>query len=125
MEKMLSFQPGRVSPDSFQCLRCGKCCRWKGLVKITPEEADAIIGFLGIPADEFFDRMTRISPDRSALSLTEKEDGSCFFYDAESRLCRIQSVKPAQCRAFPFTWNFPGWEDVCEGGRRLKARQGS
>ena len=122
MEKTLSFQPGCVSPDSFQCLRCGKCCRWKGLVKITPEEADAIIGFLGIPADEFFDRMTRISPDRSALSLTEKEDGSCFYYDEASRSCRIQEVKPAQCRAFPHSWRFPGWEKECAGGRLMSGK---
>lgn len=28
--------------------------------------------------------------------------------------CRIQEVKPVQCRGFPNTWNFPGWEKECQ-----------
>jgi len=28
-------------------------------------------------------------------------------------------VKPRQCSAFPFDWNFPGWEMLCEGGKEL------
>jgi Fe-S-cluster containining protein len=42
----------------------------------------------------------------------EKADASCEWL--EGRDCRLQSVKPAQCRAFPNDWNFPGWRQVCE-----------
>ena len=28
--------------------------------------------------------------------------------------CRVNDVKPDQCSGFPNTWNFPGWQDVCE-----------
>ena len=53
------------------------------------------------------------------LSLMEKEDGSCRYYDADTRYCQIQSVKPKQCRDFPFHWKFKGWEKLCAGGARL------
>ena len=118
-----AFPPGSFDPAEFRCVRCGKCCRWKGLVKVTEEEADSISAFLGMDPRSFIDSLTRLSPDRTTLSLLEKEDGSCYFYDEDARVCRIQPVKPRQCRAFPFTWSFPGWEDVCEGGRLLKARR--
>lgn len=115
------FPPGSFGPEEFQCVRCGNCCRWKGLVKVTPEEADAIAAFLKMTSRDFIDALTRLSPDRTTLSLLEKADGSCYFYDEENRVCRIQEVKPGQCRAFPFTWNFPGWEEICGGGIRMKA----
>jgi hypothetical protein len=28
--------------------------------------------------------------------------------------CRIQPVKPVQCRGFPNEWRFPGWREMCE-----------
>ena len=124
-ERFSAFPPGSFEPGEFRCLRCGKCCRWKGLVKVTEAEADAIAAFLKMEPRDFIETLTRLSPDRTTLSLLEKEDGSCYFYDEELRCCRIQPVKPGQCRAFPFVWNFPGWEDVCEGGIRMKsARRG-
>jgi len=123
-ERVSAFPPGSFDPGDFHCLRCGKCCRWKGLVKVTDAEADAIAAFLKMGPRAFIETLTRLSPDRTTLSLLEKEDGSCYFYDEELRICRIQPVKPGQCRAFPFSWNFPGWEEVCEGGIRMKAERG-
>ncbi len=112
------FQPD----DSFACQRCGACCKWKGLVKVSDSEIDAVAGFLRIPVEEFIESHTRLAEDRSTLSLLEKEDGSCVYYDEENLACRINPVKPDQCRAFPHRWRFPGWEEKCEGGRLLKKR---
>jgi len=47
----------------------------------------------------------------------ENSDGSCVCYDPDARCCRIQTVKPKQCRDFPTVWNFPGWERLCAGAR--------
>ncbi|NBT90581.1 MAG: YkgJ family cysteine cluster protein, partial [Verrucomicrobia bacterium] len=38
-------------------------------------------------------------------------DGACIFLEGQD--CRIQPVKPQQCRDFPNAWNFPGWRDIC------------
>ena len=101
----------------FTCRRCGNCCRWKGCVKVFPDEVDRIAAFLGVPAEKFIDEETRLTPDRMHLSLLEKEDGSCRWLSEENGVpaCLIDPVKPRQCRDFPGKWHFPGWQDKCGG----------
>jgi len=96
----------------YQCQRCGNCCRWPGLVKLTEEDITAISAFLGLSEDDFIQQHTRLRPRRDGLALLDKGNGECAFLDG--RDCRIQPVKPAQCRGFPNEWNFPGWREVCE-----------
>ena len=98
----------------FVCVRCGNCCRWSGCVKVTDAEIDAIAAFLGMPPEAFLDRWTELMPDRQGLTLIEKADGSCVFLEeGEPAGCRIDPVKPEQCRRVPERWNFPGWEKEC------------
>ena len=101
----------------FQCVRCGACCRWEGPVRVTEAEVDAIAAYLNIPVRDFLRDHTVLTADRRSLSLLEKPDGSCCYYDDQTRSCRIQDVKPAQCRNFPDKWNFPGWEKLCAGAQ--------
>ena len=110
---------------SFRCIRCGACCRWKGAVKVTPDEVDAIAEYLGMPVEEFLDKHTVITPDRQHLSLCEKSNGECEYLISDSAglpACAIEKVKPRQCRSFPEKWNFPGWQDICGGGKYEKTR---
>ena len=103
---------------AFRCRRCGACCRWPGCVKLLPGEFEAIAAFLGVAAEEFSARYTRLSEDRQCLSLVERADGGCIFLeDAPGTLakCAVDPVKPRQCRDFPERWNFPGWQDECPG----------
>jgi len=105
-----------VSPaerPTYQCVRCGNCCRWPGVVKITEAEVSAIAAHLGLDEADFIAHHTRLRPDRSGLSLLEKSDGACEFLEGRNT-CLIQPVKPGQCRGFPNEWNFPGWRDFCE-----------
>ena len=87
---------------------------------MTDQEVDAIAEFLHIPVRDFIRDHTMLTKDRRSLSLLENPDGSCCYYDPGSGLCRIQPVKPAQCRDFPHRWNFPGWEQLCAGARQEK-----
>lgn len=96
----------------YFCTRCGECCRWPGYVRVTDAEIDAIAACLGIDVRRFLDRYTRLTEKRDGLSLIEKPDGSCVFLDTQGA-CRIQRVKPGQCRAFPNHWNFPGFRETC------------
>ncbi|PVY35158.1 hypothetical protein C8D82_14319 [Victivallis vadensis] len=100
--------------SDFVCVRCGNCCRWSGCVKVTDAEIDVIAAFLGMPPEAFLERWTELMPDRQGLTLIEKADGSCVFLEeGEPAGCRIDPVKPEQCRRFPERWNFPGWEKEC------------
>ncbi len=98
----------------FQCARCGNCCKWPGYVRISIEETAKIAAFLGITIQLFTDEYTVLTADRRGLSLKENNDRQCIFYN-EPPLCRIEPVKPLQCRNFPDKWNFEGWEKECHG----------
>ena len=101
------------SGQKWLCQRCGNCCRWPGLVRVTAAEVDQISEFLNIDTEEFIENYTEVTPDRRGLTIISKEDDSCFFLE-EPATCLINEVKPSQCSGFPNTWNFPGWEKSCE-----------
>ena len=103
-------------PVYYDCQRCTACCRWPGQVKLGLREIDAIANYLGLEVESFTERYTQLRPDRTGLSLQNKVDGACIFLDGKD--CRIQAVKPRQCRGFPNTWKFPGFEKVCEARPR-------
>ena len=101
-----------MSKVHYQCQRCTNCCRWPGFVKLTEEDIVAISLHLGLSEWEFVQTLTRLRPHRDGLALLDQADGACIFLDGSD--CRVQAVKPLQCRGFPNVWNFPGWREVCE-----------
>lgn len=96
----------------YQCDRCTACCKWPGDVRVEDDEIDAIAAFLGMDVDDFIQKYTRLRMKRNGLSLIEKENHECIML--EHGKCRIQPVKPYQCKGFPNRWNFPGWQEVCQ-----------
>ncbi len=95
------------------CTRCGNCCRWPGIVKLDDEEITRIADYLAITVDTFIETYTELRPDRRGLTLGERPgDGACVMLEGQNR-CRINAVKPEQCRDFPNGWNFPGFEKEC------------
>lgn len=96
----------------YVCQRCTACCKWEGDVCIEPEEVDEIAAFLGLDLGTFTERYTRLRANRTGLSLIDKgKSHECIMLEGEA--CRIQDVKPKQCRGFPNEWNFPGWQKLC------------
>jgi uncharacterized protein len=97
----------------YVCQRCTACCKWPGDVCLETDEVERIAAFLQLGVAEFTERYTRLRANRTGLSLIDKGDShECIMLDGAD--CRLQSVKPRQCRGFPNTWNFPGWEKLCE-----------
>ena len=91
-------------------------------VRISEAEIEAIARFLQLEEMEFTAAYTVLMADRTGLSLIEDAAGHCIFWDENSG-CRIQPVKPRQCREFPTGWNFPGWERECAAGKLLYAKE--
>jgi len=96
----------------FTCQRCGACCRVPGYVALEHGEAEAIATFLGMDVYAFTERYTTLTLNRSDLSLIEQENGSCVFLQ-DDNACRIQPVKPRQCRNFPTAWKSPRLRQIC------------
>lgn len=95
----------------YECRRCTACCRWPGEVRLSDEELQRLATFLGLSEDAFIQRYMRLRTDRRGLALAEQPDGACIFLDG--RDCRVQPVKPRQCREFPNGWRFAGAERIC------------
>ena len=95
----------------YECVRCTECCRWPGRVELGGSEITALAAFLGLEERDFIERYTQLRRDRRGLALLDAKDGACVFLDG--RDCRVQPVKPRQCREFPNGWNFPGFEKLC------------
>ena len=104
-------------PVFLECQRCTACCRWPGQVKLSDEEISRLAAHLGLTEWEFIQRHTRLANDRRGLALMDKPNGKCVFLDGQD--CRIQPVKPNQCRGFPNHWNFPGFEKMCRATPRI------
>ena len=82
----------------FECARCGECCRGApGYVWVTGGEVARIARFLGIEVAAF--RRQFVRQVGSRLSLKERDDGDCVFYQEG---CLIYPVRPTQCVIFPF-----------------------
>jgi Fe-S-cluster containining protein len=96
----------------YQCQRCANCCRWPGEVVLTEEDTVRIASHLELSTYDFVARHTALRRNRQGLTLLAREDGSCEFLEGID--CRIQAVKPEQCRGFPNDWQFPGWRELCE-----------
>lgn len=95
----------------YECDRCTNCCKWPGDVRLEDEEVEEIAEFLQMETQDFIDKYTRLRTNRSGLSLIERPNHECIMLDGTA--CRINPVKPDQCRGFPNQWNFDGWQKVC------------
>ena len=105
---------------AFQCTACGNCCTGPpGFVWMNDEELDALAAFKGEPREHVEKLYTRLLGPRR--SLREKANGDCIFYDSQAG-CTIYSVRPRQCRTWPF-WESnvrtpEDWEEtrqICPG----------
>lgn len=91
---------------AFRCSGCGNCCAGpnEGYVWVDQAEAEQIARFLNRPLEEFKQKfMRRI---RTRHSLIEKQPSKdCIFLTTNAdgkRGCEIYSVRPIQCRTWPF-----------------------
>ena len=114
-----------IAPADFRCRRCGNCCRHPGEVRLTAAEVADIARHVGLTDRDFASHYTRLREDRQGLALTERTDGTCIFLTEDPPACRIQPVKPAQCRGFPFTWRYDDLERVCPTATTLSRREPS
>jgi Fe-S-cluster containining protein len=101
----------------FKCTQCGDCCTGApGYVWVNQEEVKAIAEVLGKSVGEVRLEHTRLEGRRTTLK--EFANGDCTFFDGKTRGCKIYSVRPRQCRTWPF-WDSnlespETWAETCE-----------
>lgn len=99
----------------FACTRCGNCCTGEpGNVWVEEKDLIAIAEHLKEPLEEV--RAVYARKGHRGLSLREKANGDCVFFDPEEG-CLIYEIRPTQCRTWPF-WSSnieapEDWERTC------------
>jgi hypothetical protein len=84
----------------FKCTECGKCCTGApGYIWLNEKEIQAIADHLNLSIKEFSIKYLRLAKGR--LSLKEHPTTyDCVFL--KDNKCEIYSVRPTQCRTFPW-----------------------
>lgn len=71
------------------------------MIEVSESEAEAIRRFLGLSATWFRRRyLCRI--DDGALGIRIEPQGHCVFLDTVAGKCSVYTVRPVQCRTYPF-----------------------
>jgi len=91
------------------CDECGGrcCCGESGYIYLKPKEIDNISSFLSISREMFLEKYTYKKGYKYSLKEQQISDNEfeCIFFSKESGSCMIYSVRPEQCRTFPF-WDY-------------------
>jgi Fe-S-cluster containining protein len=111
-----------VQPLHFSCTGCGRCCETAGeyYVFLSRAESERIRTHLQLSVSWFRRRyLNRL--DDGTLVLASTPDERCIFL-AQDGKCTIYTVRPVQCRTYPFWPELAGnrraWQQEsnrCEG----------
>lgn len=95
----------------FECQAgCTKCCEQQGFVYLTENDLVRIAGFVGMgPAD--FERRY-VYRTKKLIRLLVPRHSQCHFLRDDG--CSIHTVKPTQCRVFPF------WPELVDDKREWR-----
>lgn len=106
----------------FECTECGQCCTGApGYVWVSPEEIESMATFLNLSVETFREKYVRKVDGRLSL-IEDPKTFDCVFL--KDKKCTLYSVRPTQCRTFPW-WpqhliSEKNWEKAgkfCEGIR--------
>jgi len=95
--------PYRFHPDACQTCK-GRCCNGEsGNIWVSREEIQGISDFLNLTCEDFIKNYLRkISYRYSITELKSGDNYACVFFDSIINRCSIYTVRPEQCRTFPF-----------------------
>lgn len=84
----------------FKCTGCGKCCTGApGYIWVSNDEIEEIANFLNISLKDFYNRYLRQVGNKFSL-LEDFKSYDCIFL--KDKKCDIYSVRPKQCRTYPW-----------------------
>jgi Fe-S-cluster containining protein len=100
--------------DIFVCQQCGNCCAIEGYVEVLEEELPQLAAALQLSPEEFKRQyLTQLKDDLWSM-IDHPGTTDCIMLTADRR-CRINEVKPEQCRLFPAHWRTLDADAYCPG----------
>jgi Fe-S-cluster containining protein len=143
LRKASEIDPDNVSDllkeTGFRCKRCGWCCcpdpefitdimgiqRPSNAISVFPGDVRNIVEatgleWLDVVEPDIYSGIRGVNIWAIGWILTRKADGSCTFFDVESKSCTIYEHRPLICRCYPFFLDSDGRLVVrhCRAARR-------
>jgi Fe-S-cluster containining protein len=82
----------------FACRQCGACCVGEpGTIYVSKTEIEVIAASTHLHVDQF--KRQYLYPFKDSFSIKEDKQGRCLFFNEG---CTIYTIRPLQCRTFPF-----------------------
>ena len=122
MRNVISKEGFTFSFDSKACSVCnGACCRGEsGYVWLNKKEIEDIANFMRISQEKFLQDYCKKLGYRYSLKEYKKEkEHFCIFFD-EGKGCQIYTVRPKQCRDYPFWEQYRNGNNIDEVCRECK-----
>ncbi len=92
----------------FECQGCGGCCSGpgEGYIWVTRPEIEIVADFLKMAVGQFRQKYLKRVGLRTTI-IEHRTTKDCIFLQNEAggRQCMIYSVRPSQCRSWPFWAN--------------------
>jgi uncharacterized protein len=108
--------------DLFQCKRCGQCCKVLGLPELSWKDLEEIPKFLNITKEEYIERYYGTIIEKNGEEMIKRyvEDRRrpCPFLE-NNISCKIYSVRPVPCRAYPLETDFGRCNIDCPGAKSV------
>jgi len=92
----------------FGCTGCGKCCQNDGEVWLDIDEFVDLVDFLKISAEETLEKYVDgvksgwVKLKNKVVVATPENIDRCIFLDDDGKKCTVYSVRPVQCRTYPW-----------------------
>lgn len=87
-----------VDGKNFECVKCGACCKWDGIVVLVDSDINRLAEFLKTDRKKFLSEYTTTKGSDVVL-LDKSGTQECVFL--EDNKCKVWDVKPRQCADFP------------------------
>lgn len=108
-----------IDGKSFECKKCGACCKWDGVVKLTTEDIGRLSKNLNLEKEAFLSKHTKKCDGHTVLK--DKPDTTeCLFLKNDK--CSVWDFKPKQCADYPLKYNSkcPGFINENRSSSMLK-----
>jgi uncharacterized protein len=84
---------------SFNCQRCGRCCKGEGGIVMTARDRERLARHLGLDTAAMLEHCAEAVADKIRLRMGS--DGYCIFF-VQGQGCSVHPGRPDICRAWPY-----------------------
>ena len=105
MKSVVKKNPWYIAGLHFECVQCGRCCSGpgEGYIWVTKPEIEFIADFLKISVGELRQKyLKRVGLRTTIIEHPGTKDCILLQDIAGQKRCIIYSVRPSQCRTWPF-----------------------